>query len=108
MVSVEEVLKKMRVMAKPDRLEGMARYGMIVKRRLGVSVPDMRKIAKDVGKNHKLSLGLWSTGIPEARIVAAMIDEAEKVTEKQMEDWVKDLDSWDVCDQVCMYLLICA
>jgi len=104
MVSVEEVLKKLRALAKPDRLEGMARYGMIAERRLGVSVPDMRKIAKDVGKNHELALGLWTTGIPEARIVAAMIDEPEKVTEKQMEDWVKDLDSWDVCDQVCMNL----
>jgi 3-methyladenine DNA glycosylase AlkD len=108
MVSVEEVLKKMKAVAKPDRLEGMARYGIRVERRLGISVPDMRKIAKEVGKNHKLALELWTTGIPEARIVAAMIDEPEKVTEKQMEEWVKDFDSWDVCDQVCMNLSICA
>jgi len=85
-------------------LKGMARYGMAVERRLGVSVPDMRKIAKESGKIHKLALELWKTGIAEARIVAAMIDEPEELTEEQMEDWVKDLDSWDVCDQVCMNL----
>jgi 3-methyladenine DNA glycosylase AlkD len=33
-----------------------------------------------------------------------MIDEPEKLTEEQMEEWVKDFDSWDVCDQVCMNL----
>ena len=104
MASVEEVLKKLRSKAKPDRLEGMSRYGMVAERRLGVSVPDMRKMAKELGKNHKLALKLWKTGIPEARIVAAMIDEPEKLTEKQMEDWVKDINFWDICDQVCMNL----
>ncbi len=104
MSSVEGVLKKLRTKAKPDQLEGMARYGIVTKRRLGVSVPDMRKIAKESGKDHKLAIELWKTGIPEAKIVATMIDEPEKLSETQMEDWVKDIDSWDVCDQVCASL----
>lgn len=77
---------------------------MVAERRLGVAVPDMRKLAKQLGKNHKLALELWKTQIPEARIVAAMIDEPEKLTEKQMEEWVKAINSWDICDQVCMNL----
>ncbi|MFX0068797.1 MAG: DNA alkylation repair protein [Candidatus Hodarchaeota archaeon] len=104
MTSVEEVLKKLKAKARPDQLEGMARYGMVAEKRLGVSVPDMRKIAKEVGKDHNLALELWKTGVAEGRIVAAMIDEPEKVTEDQMEDWVKDINSWDICDQVCMNL----
>jgi 3-methyladenine DNA glycosylase AlkD len=104
MASVEEVLKKLKAKARPDNVEGMARYGMVAERRLGVSVPDMRKISKELGKDHELALALWKTGTPEAMIVAAMIDEPEKLTEKQMEDWVKDINSWDVCDQVCMNL----
>lgn len=104
MVSVEDVLEKLRARARADRLEGMTRYGMSAEQRLGVSVPDMRTMAKELGKNHTLALELWRTGIPEAKIVAAMIDEPEKVTEKQMEEWVRDIDSWDICDQVCMNL----
>jgi len=104
MVSVEDVLKKLRAKARPDQLEGMTRYGMSAEQRLGVSVPNMRTMAKELGKNHTLALELWRTGIPEAKIVAAMIDEPEKLTEKQMEEWVKDIDSWDICDQVCMNL----
>lgn len=104
MASVKDVLDKLQNKAKPDQLEGMARYGITVDRRLGASVPDMRKLAKEIGKDHKLALELWKTGIAEAMIVATMIDEPEKVTEKQMEDWVKDINSWDVCDHVCMNL----
>ena len=104
MPSVEEVLEKLKSNSRPDQLEGMARYGMAVERRLGVSIPDIRKIAKELGKDNKLALELWKTGIAEARIIAAMIDDPEKLTEGQMEDWVKDINSWDVCDQVCMNL----
>ena len=104
MASVEEVLERLKSMARPDQLEGMAKYGMIVERRLGVSVPNLRRMAKELGQNHKLALELWKTGIVEARLVAAMTDDPEKLTEGQMEDWVKDINSWDVCDQVCMNL----
>lgn len=104
MSSVKDVLDKLQSRARPDQLGGMAKYGMAVERRLGVSVPDMRKLAKETGKDHMLALELWKTGIAEARIVAALVDEPDKLTEQQMEDWVKDIDSWDVCDQVCMNL----
>jgi len=104
MASVDAVLERLRSKARPDQLEGMARYGIAVERRLGMSVPDMRKIAKELGQDHNLALELWNTGIAEARITAAMIDDPKKLTEKQMEDWVKDINSWDICDQVCMNL----
>jgi 3-methyladenine DNA glycosylase AlkD len=104
MSTVEEVLAKLRAKARPDQLEYMSRYGMTIDRRLGVSVPDMRKIAKGCGKHHCLALSLWETGIPEAKMVASMVDEPESLSEEQMEDWVKGFNSWDVCDQVCMNL----
>jgi len=104
MASADDVLKKLKSKARPDQLGGMAKYGMSVSSRLGVAVPDMRTIARETGKNHELALELWKTGIAEARIIAAMIDDPLKVTEEQMEDWVKGVDSWDVCDQLCMNL----
>jgi len=82
----------------------MARFGMAVEQRLGVSVPDMRKLAKEIGKDHKLALELWRTGIAEARMVASMVDDPAELTDEQMEEWVKGIDSWDVCDQVSMNL----
>jgi len=104
MASVKDVLDKLQSKAQPEQLKGMAKYGIAVERRLGVSVPDMRKLAKEIGKDHNLALDLWKTGIAEARIVASMIGDPDKLTEDEMEDWVKGINSWDVCDQVCMNL----
>jgi len=104
MRSADEIVRKLKSMANPDNVKGMAKFGMISEKRLGISVPEMRKMAKEVGKDHKLALNLWQTGIPEARILASMVGEPDKLTEKQMESWVKGINSWDVCDQVCMNL----
>jgi len=104
LVSVEEILKLLEAKSRPEQLEGMARYGINIERRLGVSIPELRKMAKDIGKDHRLALGLWKTGIADAKILAAMIDNPEMLDETQMEEWVKDIDSWDVGDQVCMNL----
>ena len=104
MSSVQEVLEILKAKAKSDQLEGMARFGIVTEQRLGVSVPEMRVVAKQVGKDHELALALWETGILEARVVAGMVGEPEKLTEEQMEAWVVDINSWDVCDQVCMNL----
>jgi 3-methyladenine DNA glycosylase AlkD len=102
--TVEEILQKLKEKARPDQLEGMARFGMTADQRLGVSVPHMRRIAKEIGKDHQLALQLWKSGIQEARIVAAMIGEPDKLSEQEMEEWVLDINSWDVCDQVSMNL----
>ena len=104
MISADEILKKLKEKARPDQLKGMARYGIVVEKRLGVSIPELRKMAQELGKEHKTALNLWKTGIPDAQILAGMIDEPKKITEKQMEDWVKEINSWDVCDQLCANL----
>jgi 3-methyladenine DNA glycosylase AlkD len=101
MSTVEQVVARLKEKARPDQLAGMQRFGMTKEGRLGLSMPEMRKLAKELGKNHNLALELWETGIAEARIIAALIDDPKMLTEKQMENWVKDFNSWDVCDQVC-------
>lgn len=104
MATIENVLDRLREKANPDNLEGMSRYGISVKHRLGVSIPNLRKTAKEIGKDHELALELWKAGLDDTKILAAMVDEPDKLTENQMEEWVKEIDSWDVCDQVCMNL----
>jgi 3-methyladenine DNA glycosylase AlkD len=104
MYSLEEILVILRQKARPDQLEGMARFGIRGKKRLGVSIPDLRILARSIGKNHELALQLWDSGIEDARILASLVEEPERVSEKQIEKWVKGFNSWDVCDQVCMNL----
>jgi len=102
--TIEDIVAKLKRKANPDNLEGMARYGISTANRLGNSIPTLRQLAKEIGKNHKLALELWEEGIDETRILASMIGEEDKMTEDQAEKWVVDFNSWDVCDQVCMNL----
>lgn len=104
MVSLDEALQLLKCKAVPENIPGMKRYGMSEEGRLGVSVPEMRAIAKKLGKNHLLAQQLWDSGYAEARILASMVDEPEVLSEEQMDRWVQELNSWDVCDQVCMNL----
>lgn len=87
--------------ARPAELAGMARFGIDVEQRLGLSMPAMRRVAKALGRDHALALALWETGIPDARIVASIVADPAWLTSRQMNVWVKGLRSWDVCGQVC-------
>lgn len=100
----EAILERMMSLANPENVAGMARFGINPDNTYGISVPTLRKIAKDVGRSHLLAQELWSSGIHEARILASMIDDPEQVTGEQMEQWVNDFDSWDVCDGCCSNL----
>ncbi len=91
-------------MRNPRNIVGMARFGISSKNTLGIPTPILRSMAKKIGKNHELALQLWNTGIHEARLLACFIDDPAAVSEKQMEAWVRDFDSWDIVDQCCSNL----
>jgi 3-methyladenine DNA glycosylase AlkD len=84
-----------------SRLEGMARFGIDTTRAVGVTVTELRRLARDLRHDHELAAALWASGVHEARLLASLVDEPAMVSEAQMEAWVADLDSWDVCDGVC-------
>jgi 3-methyladenine DNA glycosylase AlkD len=88
-------------MGDPSRVEGMARYGIRTDHAFGVTVTELRRLARDLRPDHELAAALWSSGVHEARILASLVDDATLVTEEQMDAWVSGLDSWDVCDAVC-------
>ena len=88
-------------MGDPSRVAGMARYGIRTDHALGVTVTELRRLARGLRPDHALAAALWSSGVHEARILASLLDDPSLVTEEQMDAWVSGLDSWDVCDGVC-------
>ncbi len=100
-----QIINELKTLCNPKAVEGMARFGINPENTYGVSIPNLRNMAKNIGVNHTLAQQLWASGIHEARILASMVDSPEMVTEEQIERWVMDFDSWDVCDQCCMNLL---
>jgi 3-methyladenine DNA glycosylase AlkD len=100
----QDIIKRLKDLSRPEAVAGMARFGINPANTYGVSIPDLRQMAREIKKDHALARQLWASGIHEARILASMIDDPKMVTEQQMEEWVKDFDSWDVCDQCLMNL----
>jgi 3-methyladenine DNA glycosylase AlkD len=84
--------------------DGMARYGIPSDNALGVSVANIRVLAKRLGRNHELAAALWETGVYEARMLTSFVDEPERVTPAQMERWCRDFDNWAICDTLCFHL----
>ncbi|MCG7845054.1 MAG: DNA alkylation repair protein [Methanomassiliicoccales archaeon] len=100
-MKADEVIGRLRSLADPGRREGMSRYGIPVAQALGVSIPQLRTLGKDIGKDHALAGALFDSGIHEAMVLACFVDEPKRVTEEQMDAWVVRFDSWDLCDQCC-------
>ncbi|HKS96299.1 MAG TPA: DNA alkylation repair protein [Terriglobia bacterium] len=105
--SCSEILAKLNSMANPEDRAGMARFGITVDRAFGgVATPVLKKLARQIGKDHRLAQELWKSGYHEARHLAALIDEPAKVTQQQLERWARDFDSWDVVDGCCLNLFV--
>ncbi len=98
MQSAEGVMARLRALANPKSVAGMAHFGIATDGRYGLSVPTMRAVAKEIGRNHTLALDLWETGQSEARAIACMIADPAKMTSAQADRWARGIDSWDICD----------
>jgi len=92
-----------RLSTKRDR-DNLARFGIIAGKTLGVSMSNILVVAKKLGRNHELAAGLWDTGVYEARMLAAFVDEPQGVTAAQMDRWCRDFDNWGICDTLCFVL----
>jgi len=95
------ILGQLELLGNPLVLAEAGRVGITSNSILGVTMPDVRKLAKPIGKNHALAAELWQTGIFEARVVATLIDDPKQVTAAQMDTWARDFDNWALVDQTC-------
>jgi len=100
-LEVQQIVDRLRSMSDPTAVEGMARFGIQSSNSFGVSIPKLRVLAREVGRDHLLAMRLWETGLHDARLLATMVDDPEEVTTDQMDRWVRDFDSWDVVDGSC-------
>ena len=100
-MTADEIIAELRSQQNDHNRAGMARFGINTERALGISVTQLRQMAKRIGKSHELAAQLWDSGIHEARILASIVDEPSAVTAEQMEAWAAEFNSWDIVDQVC-------
>jgi 3-methyladenine DNA glycosylase AlkD len=107
-----DIIAQLVALSNPENVEGMARYGITPENALGVTMPVVKRLAseakRELGRDgalrHELAQALWDTRWREARLCAAFIEDPKQVTPAQMDAWVSEFDSWDICDGVCTHL----
>ncbi|MDD4004620.1 MAG: DNA alkylation repair protein [Elusimicrobiaceae bacterium] len=104
-LSFSEVEKELLARADSKRLAGMARYGITAKNALGVSMPEIRALARRTGRNAALARQLWASGVHEMRILAGLVHVPGEFSGLEADAWCADFHSWDVCDQTCLNLV---
>src|SRR5271168_353288 len=100
----DAALRELKQLADPKVRAKLSYFGVNVPKAYGISTPVLHAFARHIGKDQSLAEELWSSGIHEARILATLIGESERITAAQMERWVREFDSWDVVDSACCYL----
>ncbi len=106
MAEAAQVLEKLRALADPERVRGMASVGIGSRQILGVSMPEIRQMARESGRDHALAAGLWASGVYEARLLAGMVEEPKLVTQSQLEEWALVFDNWAVVDGTVLNVII--
>lgn len=114
-LTIQSVLESLHALANEDNRRGMERFGINVEHALGISMPVLRGFAREMKREtkkqsgtelHELAKALWETGFHEAQLLAILIENPKVMEPEQIERWVHDVRSWDVCDQLCSNLLI--
>jgi 3-methyladenine DNA glycosylase AlkD len=101
---VEGILSRLEGMADRKSAAHMSRAGINPDRALGVKIPNLRGLGKEIGTDHELALALWEHGLRETMILASLVADPKQTSEELMESWASDFYDWEVCDQTCMNL----
>ena len=105
MTTAVEILAHLRRRRSPRDIEGQRRYGIAPRgEHLGIRAPVLREIARRHRRDHALALALWATAVHEARVIATLIDDPQRVTRRQMEQWARECDNWAATDACCCVL----
>ena len=100
-----EIIREFEDFSDADYAQNMKKFGIRHVKSYGLRLPQIRKIARQCGKDHDLALKLWDYGYHETYLLATLVEEPEKVNSTQLNEWVNTFYSWDLVDQACINML---
>jgi 3-methyladenine DNA glycosylase AlkD len=104
-MEMKTIIHRLEECGNADAVKGMARFGINPEKVFGVSMPDLRSLAKEIGVDHDMAGLLWKMKYRETMILSSLIDDPTLVDENQLNSMVKDFYDWEVCDQTIMNLM---
>ena len=98
-MNAKQALSKLKSLGSAQTRKTYGRHG-VTGEQFGVKYGDLSKLVKTIGVDHELALELWESGNHDARILATMIVDPEKMTAKALGAWIKVVDNHVVSSAV--------
>ncbi len=108
MTTLEKVLEiKLQIMHRMsgEVAENMHLEGIVYKVNYGVTIPELKELAKPYIGDHKLALELFREDIRECKILASLIADPAKLNGEDIDEWASEFTNPEIVEQVCTNLL---
>jgi 3-methyladenine DNA glycosylase AlkD len=92
-----EVMRELESMGTAQNRKIYGRHG-VAGRMFGVSYANLGKLRKKIKIDHELAVALWASGNHDARVLATMVADPGKLTGRDLDAWVKELDNYVLTD----------
>ena len=103
-MTVKEALKELKALGdeKVRKLNAKSGAG---ENQFGVSLGDIRKVAKKIKTDHELALALWDTGNVDAQFLSTLVIQPKKLSAKEMDRMVRSISFVRVADWLISYVV---
>lgn len=105
-MTCQEVIERLQSCSSERYKANVVKMGIPEACSIGVSTPDIRKLAGEIGKSNELAFQLWESGYHEARLLAVLLFDKKQISDDEIERLMDDVCSWDLCDHLCKNLIM--
>lgn len=102
----QQLLRQIKMRKSGAVVDSMKNQGIIYNVNWGVSLVELRQLAKSYTPSHLLAFKLWNKQWRESMILATMLDVPSEVTEEQMDFWTKSFPTLEIAEQASTNLWV--
>src|SRR5574344_457767 len=104
MQQLREIKQSFRLMMNGETSRSMREKGVEYKINWGVSLPQLKDRAKEIGKNYDLAIELWKENIRECKVLATLVMPAERMLPEVVDIWMEQTTSQEMAEMASFNL----
>lgn len=101
---VKDIKRSFRQMMDGQVAQSMRDKGMDYHLNWGATLPRLREMADEIGKNYDLAIALWKENVRECKILATMIMPADQILPEVVDIWMEQTDNLEIAEQASFNL----
>lgn len=101
---VREIKQSFRQLMDGMTAQSMRDKGVEYKLNWGASIPMLRDMAAEIGKDYELAIELWKADVRECKILATMVMPADRMLPEVVDIWMEQTTSQEIAEQATFNL----